>query len=169
MNLTPIPELATLPDGCWAALEKGADAADHPFHTAVIATVRDQEPEARIVVLRAADTVTRTLWFHTDRRSAKVASLSANARLSWVFWDAGENIQLRCTGTSCLDTPADLVAEHWEALHAGSRSLYPDVDQFLPIRCTVDRFDWLRLDRAGHRRAKLHFEGDRWQGRWVEP
>lgn len=169
MNSRPTPELTALPALCWSALEAGAAAPGHAFHTAVVATVRDQAPEARTVVLRAVDAPTRTLWFHTDRRSAKVRTLSTNPRVSWVFWDDGLKIQLRCMGTARLTPTADDIDEQWAALRESSRSLYPGIEQFLPVQCTVDALDWLLLDRAGHRRAQLSWEDDGWQGQWIDP
>ena len=169
MKRMPTLELADLPDWCWCTLQSGADAPDHAFHTAVIATVREQAPEARTVVLRAVAPQDRTLWFHTDRRSAKVRALSANPRLSWVFWDAGTRIQLRCAGEARMAPSADQIDAHWAALRESSRSLYPGMEQFLPVACSVDAFDWLELDRDGHRRAQLRWHEDRWHARWIDP
>lgn len=60
-------------DHAWTMLVRGADDRRAAFHTPVRNTRHgDGAPDARTVVLRAADAVTRQLRIHTDLRCVKV-------------------------------------------------------------------------------------------------
>lgn len=184
------PTLNKLPDWCWNALLQGASDRGHAFRTGGLATVAHGHPEVRTVVLRRAEPRRRTLWFHTDRRSAKVAQLRDDPRVSWLFWDPLRRIQLRCRGRARLTTTEAECGAHWDSLHPGARREYEHatapgeplstpgaIDEspesarnaFLPICCTVDQIDWLRLDRVGHQRALLEWTGGRWTINEVAP
>jgi pyridoxamine 5'-phosphate oxidase len=105
----------------------GSGVADprHAFHTPVLATNgADGFPAARTVVLRGFDLQQRTLIFHTDRRSTKVAELSADPRVAVVFYDAKVKIQLRAAGTAAVHTGDDVSKAAWERLSAWSRRCY---------------------------------------------
>jgi hypothetical protein len=108
----------------WKSLENGARSRLHPFHTGVIATVSDDAPQARTVVLRKVMAETRTLIFHTDQRSQKISELTKNPNISWLFYDTTERVQLRLSGVANLhhtDTLADI---QWQNTKLTSRRCY---------------------------------------------
>lgn len=108
----------------WKSLENGARSRHHPFHTGVIATVSDDAPQARTVVLRKVMAETRTLIFHTDQRSQKISELTKNPNISWLFYDTTERVQLRLSGVANLhhtDTLADI---QWQNTKLTSRRCY---------------------------------------------
>lgn len=184
-------ELEQLPGLAWDRLKDGAARGRDPFHTPVLASVHDGVPQARTVVLRAANPDARELVCHTDQRSPKIAALGQSGDIAWVFYDPGAKLQLRLRGPGVLHHQDDFAAERWAASRPGSRLCYqnpfapgtgidvpesalPDAElegysHFTAIRCTVEAFDWLYLDARGHRRAGFQWWDDSWQGRWLAP
>ncbi|MDI9221525.1 pyridoxamine 5'-phosphate oxidase family protein [Pantoea sp. EA-12] len=66
-------------EDCWKTLETGADDHNSGFHFLTMAPVAQQgKPQARTLVLRRFDHVTRTLEFHTDMRGPKWRALKTN-------------------------------------------------------------------------------------------
>ena len=116
----------------WQTLTAGAKSKDHPWNVGAVSTIgldrsEMQFPQARSVILRSVGA--RTLDFHTDARSAKVAQISASstpAPICWLFYDPAAKIQLRLDGVAeILDGhPAD---EAWREVPLSSRSAYLSV------------------------------------------
>lgn len=167
----------------------------HPGVASVDAAGR---PQARTVVLRAADRNRRTLVFYTDRRSEKSGQLEGG--LAWTFYDAERRLQVRAWGPS--EFADDASAErHWMGSTLASRKCYlvepgPGTpsdgptsghrgrldaavvpteaevstgrDNFAVVVTTVRELDVLYILRSGHRRARFAYE-DGWHGSWVVP
>ncbi len=179
-------DLATLQAQVWLLLVRGVGdrhaAARHP----TLATLSPVGwPEARTVVLRAADPVAGHLDLHTDLRSAKVASLRANPRATLHVWDASAHLQTRIEATVTILTGAD-VADIWARVPDASRSGYgalhapglpiadplahdrtPDPASFAVLRCAVQAVDVLHLGPR-HRRARFD-PANGWAGQWLAP
>ena len=79
MNTDPHPwacDLSQLYAEVWARLTRGVHDRHAPARHPTLATVTPEgRPQARTVVLRAADKAAGTLDIHTDLRSAKVGDL----------------------------------------------------------------------------------------------
>ena len=176
-------------------LEAPVRAGDrsNPWRTPAIGTRSESGTALRTVVLRAAETESRTLLLHTDARSAKAAELARSPRLSWLFWDAQRQEQLRCEGSVTLHLEDALAETQWRCLPTTSRANYRqpeapgtpvrgrvahpphgDDDQaafrrFLVVRGQVEAMDWLQLDRGGHHRAHLSWSMPQWRASWVAP
>ncbi len=121
----------------WESLENGTRSRFHPFHTGVIATVSDDAPQARTVVLRKVIAKTRTLMFHTDQRSQKVSELTKNPKISWLFYDPTARVQLRLLGKATLHHTDALADIQWQNTKLTSR------------RCYLSIPPLTRLERAG--------------------
>jgi len=179
-------DLAAFLDHAWQRLSRGvADrraAARHP----VFATVSpDGWPEARTVVLRAADREAAAVEVHTDASSAKVAALTHTPRAQLHIWDDKPRLQIRlCARVEILQ--GDTVADHWARVPDMSRAAYgkspprgapipapfdyrEDRAQaaFTVLRCHLERVDLVELGEA-HRRAAYR-KVDGWAGQWVVP
>ena len=183
--------LEEIPGQVWSMLVDGAARGRAPFHTPVLASTGPAGPEARTVVLRAADPGARTVVCHTDQRSPKVAVIGDRPAVVWVFYDRDAKIQLRLRGHATLHHQDELAAGRWHVSRPGSRSCYqnpyppgaevdapelalPDPDRdgyanFTVVQCTVEAIDWLYLHAAGHRRARFEWRSGQWQGQWVAP
>ena len=165
-------------------LERGVKDRKSPFHTPSIATVTSGGgPTIRTVVLRGCDTAEKTLRFHTDTRSGKIAELTANPLAAMHFYDAGAKIQLRLSvELKLLD--GDAFDAAWAATRPMSRECYQVMqspgsliddpyavafdphathdgeDHFVPVAAHVKQMEWLYLAARGHRRALFDFDKD---------
>ena len=170
----------------WSMLQRGVHdrhaAARHP----VLATVSaDGLPQARTVVLRAADRAAGTLQVYTDLKSAKVADLRATPRAALHVWDSRAHLQIRLAAKVTILSGADVRAI-WEKLPDPSRLAYgvdpapgepidaalsyarhPDAPAFGVLHLEVQAMDVLHLG-PDHRRAQF-LRHDDWSGNWCAP
>ena len=142
-------------------------------------------PEARTVVLRAADAEAATLDIHTDVASAKVADLRHNPSATLHIWDPAAHLQTRIKATVTLLT-GEAVAAIWAKVPDPARQSYgtrpspgqpiasglaydkaPDLSTFAVLRCSVQVLDVLHLGPQ-HRRARFE-RADGWMGQWLSP
>lgn len=174
---------ATLEDTlAWALALVARGVADrrHPFHTPVLATTGiDGAPQARTVVLRGIDPVTRQLRLHTDARAGKVAELEAEPRATLMFYDPGAQLQLRLAGRATLHRDDALADDAWAASRDFSRMCYAiepapgraiaappaaplDSQAGRPHFCAVilhlHTLESLHLAAGGHRRARFAWD-----------
>ena len=178
--------LESLHDQVWLRLQRGvADrhaAARHP----VLATVAPGGmPQARTVVLRAADPEARLLEVHTDIHSAKIADLRANPHAALHVWDAGAHLQTRIEARATILT-GDAVAAIWARVPDPARQSYgtrpapgtpiadalaydkpADPAAFAVLRLEVLAIDAVHLGQR-HRRARWRCETG-WRGEWLAP
>jgi hypothetical protein len=189
--VTPDPhpwacDLAQLYAQVWTRLTRGVHdrhaAARHP----TLATVTPQgRPQARTVVLRAANKTTGTLDIHTDLGSAKVEDLRATPFAALHVWDSSAHLQLRLEAQVTILTGRD-VASIWDGVPAASRLSYgitpppgqpiaraldyrkvSDAGSFVVLRLEVSAVDALHLG-PDHRRARFDRDSD-WTGTWLAP
>jgi hypothetical protein len=178
--------LATLHAQIWARLVRGAGDRHAPARHPTFATVSpDGWPEARTVVLRAADPVAGAADVHTEITSAKVAALRANPRAALHVWDSAAHLQTRLmVRVDILTGPQ--VADIWARVPDPSRQGYgtrpapgspiadalaytkgPDAKSFVVLRCVVQQIDALHLGPQ-HRRARFD-RTDGFAGLWLAP
>ena len=167
-------------DAAWAMLRRGAADARDDWHWPVLAsTDEDGAPQARVVVLRAADPAQHRLEVHTDRRSGKAGQLARDDRAQLVFHHARRRVQLRVDAQVRLHRDDAVAEAAWARLPAHSRATYagalapgtalssaspPEPPagadgrvHFVVLALSVRRFDWLQLSRPQHRRARFDF------------
>ena len=93
-------DLADAFETAWRLLGRGAADRRSPLHTPVVASITASgAPDARVMVLRAAERATARLRFHTDARSPKCAALDGRP-VAVLGYHPGEAIQLRLSGTA---------------------------------------------------------------------
>ncbi len=118
-------DLSAVLDTAWDMLEAGAASARTAFHTPVLSTVMgDGGPDARTVVLRAADRAERRLVCHTDVRSAKFEQIQSDARVAWLFYDPAAKVQLRVAAQAQVHVGDEMARARWEASRLSSRRCY---------------------------------------------
>ncbi len=109
----------------WRGLTDAALNARDEWHLPVIASIGlDGRPEARTVVLRSVDPETRTLTFHTDRRSPKVQEIEASGWLAWAFYERSSKTQLRVSGVTTVHSTDAVADAGWARTTLSSRRCY---------------------------------------------
>ena len=89
----------------WHHLTRAPHDRHHPWRTPVLATTTpDGEPNARTVVLRAANATQQTLTAFTDHRSAKAFELAQHPQALFVFWSDRLKWQLRVRALVTVQT-----------------------------------------------------------------
>ena len=112
-------------DNVWSLLERGQSNRHDAFHIPVLCTVGlDNAPEARTVVLRKVLRDSRAIMCHVDLRSPKAAEIKQNPKVSWLFYDPKEKLQLRIRGKATIHTNDDLAEKQWQASQLFSRRCY---------------------------------------------
>ncbi len=152
-------------------------------------------PQARVVALRGVERERRTLWFHSDRRSAKFAELQADPRASVLFWSPEDAVEVRLAGRVALHVDDPVAHAAWThasplsrsaaqialapgtTLHAPTpfESLVQEGDpemafsHFAALAFVAEALDWLWLGPRDLRRARLTWIGHDWVGHWIVP
>lgn len=183
------PWAAELPDlyaQVWLRLVRGVRDRRAPSRNPTLATVTpDGKPQARTVVLRAADRGVGTLDIHTDLQSSKVADLRAAPFAALHVWDVSTHLQIRIEARVNILTGQD-AAILWAGVPEASRLSYgsqpapgqpiaqsldykrhPNSVRFAVLRLTVQSIDALHLG-PDHRRARFDRDTD-WAGTWLAP
>jgi pyridoxamine 5'-phosphate oxidase len=188
--------LESLLDACWSRLQAGVTNRKSGMHQAVVSTVDpDGGPDLRIMVLRLIDRERRLAQLHTDRRSAKLAHLAHEPRVSLLFYDADDRVQLRLRGTATVHHDDSVAEAAWAHSRRMSRVCYAaeiapgaivddpqaalghlatadgltGYENFAVLRFQADRLEWLSLAAKGHRRARFSLAGSAPVGQWLAP
>ena len=100
----------------WTRLQDAVSDQTSGWRLPVVATADPTgTTRQRIVVLRSVDLQNRTLFAHTDLRSAKVAAMQTHPVSSWLFYDADQQVQLQATGTARIHTNDDIADRLWDS------------------------------------------------------
>lgn len=186
---------ATLAES-WRLLAAGEEERRSAFHTPALATLGlDGRPRLRTVVLRGADAPTRSVRFHCDRRSQKLAEIGRDRRVGLHVYDAPAKLQLRLEGLAAVHVDDGVAAEVWTASRPMSRATYAvspgpgtviaaggayatpgtDADRdggranFAAVTVEARVVEFLSLAHEGHRRARFTWTGDAWLSEWLVP
>ncbi len=188
-------DLALTLEEAWTRLTHGVRDRRSPFHTPAVATIGiDGRPRMRTVVIRGADSVQRSLRFHTDLRGAKVVEIRGDPRIALHAYDPRSKFQVRVEGCASIHFD-DPVADHaWDASKLMSRACYgtepqpgaplnevgsfdiPSAEEdinagranFCVVLLHVASIETLYLDHAGHRRAVFALD-DMIEAKWLSP
>lgn len=178
--------LDTLYDHAWQRLIRGVHDRHAPARHPTLATVSpDGFPQARTVVLRAADRAQHTLDIHTHLQSPKVADLRDKPVAALHVWDSGSRLQIRLQADVVI-AQGEEVEGTWAKVPPHSRAAYsrselpgqplpsalayqpqPDLSAFAVLHLRVRVMDLLHLG-TDHRRAQFSREQG-WVGQWLAP
>jgi hypothetical protein len=188
--------LSMIEQSIWLMLERGVASYRAAFHYGTIATVNQNIPELRTVILRDAKTSQHKLSFHTDVRSSKTEQIKFNSNIAFLFYDPELRIQLRCSGRASVHHLDEVAAAAWHKSRLSSQLCYTNqlppgafvsepvfidlsrkevaaeelniaYQHFALIEIDVKKIDWLFLHHKGHRRAVFDYQGDVFH--WVQP
>jgi len=179
-------DLADMYAQIWTRLVRGVhDRRAATRHPTLATVAPDGLPQARTVVLRAAEPVAASIDIHTDIRSAKVAALTVNPHAVVHVWDPSAHLQIRLEAVAEI-LSGDDVAGIWARVPDASRQSYgatpatgrqiPDAlayvrhgdpVSFAVVRLRVQAIDALHLGPQ-HRRARYE-RTTHWAGQWLVP
>ena len=179
-------DLGTLHDQVWTLLSRGVkDRRAGARHLTLATVALNGKPQARTVVLRAADQHNATLDVHTDIHSAKIAELRANPFAALHVWDSSAHLQMRIEVEVTILTGPE-VADIWARVPDPARLSYgstptpgepiasslaytkkPDQAAFAVLRMTISAIDIVHLG-PNHGRARFKRE-NQWAGQWLAP
>lgn len=106
----------------------GAADRRSPLHTPVVASLQDDGerlvPSQRVLVLREVDWASRTMRFHTDRRSPKCAAVLAHDAISVLGYHVAEKVQMRLSGRGAVIADGPLFDAAWQESTLFARRCY---------------------------------------------
>ena len=109
----------------WNIIEAGVTDRKSPAHTPTIGTVDAHgTPQLRIMILRAVSRDSRSLRFHTDARSDKIAQLQHAAATSVLVYDAAAKAQIRLSGHAHIAAHGDVADIAWSGSTPFARRCY---------------------------------------------
>jgi len=109
----------------WKKLVNGSVKKKNGFRTMCVGTVDENNAAAiRIVVNRKVDEVHKTVYFHTDNRSRKHSDLLKDNRISLLFYDARQRVQIVLKARASLHTNDALSNDRWKATSPQARLSY---------------------------------------------
>jgi pyridoxamine 5'-phosphate oxidase len=191
-----LPEtLPALLDDVWRRIAAGLNGLWPPWGLPMLATLSPHGPRARVLALRSVDPAERLFVFHTDARSDKVRELRADDRVSVVFWDPGDAIEARFTGTASVHCRDQIAREAWQHVSplrrmASAIEYAPGAELAAPSRydtlpTTADdgvalshfavvlvratALDWFWLGPGDMRRAVIRWTDSGLSAAWVVP
>jgi pyridoxine/pyridoxamine 5'-phosphate oxidase len=118
-NLQGIESLA------WKKLVNGSVKKKNGFRTMCVGTIDENNAAAlRIVVNRKVDEVQKTIFFHTDNRSRKYDDLTTDNRISLLFYDARQRVQIVVKAYATIHSNNALANDRWKATSPQARLGY---------------------------------------------
>ncbi len=134
------------------------------FSTPTLCThaVVDEGLEARVLVLREVLPATRQLICHTDLRSSKIEEIQAHPWVSWHFWDARKNLQIRLKAQAQIHHQDDFAQAQWDKTSTGSLKIYatdpaPGTETAGPMAGLPAGWEDKRLERSDVEVGKKNF------------
>jgi pyridoxamine 5'-phosphate oxidase len=161
------------------------------FHTPVVTSVdEDGNPQARTMILRAADREARTMRFHADVRSAKINHWKLKPHVCVLGYDASKKIQLRVDGRVDLHMTGAVADDAWKNSRPESRAAYtlkispgsvvdapsgtPQFndegrENFAVALVHIDSLEWIYLNAEGNRRTVFSWANGVLKSNWLQP
>lgn len=166
-----------------ADIEDALNTRGDAWRVGGLATIAQNSPEVRQVILRGMDIDTGVITIFTDKRSRKVKQINDNENCGLLLWCPHRQQQIRIKASAKLKEPPTqewLLVKSKSALldYAGSfapgenltnNAWFLDEDlaaeNFAVIELTIISIDRLWLNEKGHRRAFI----SRDEGYWIAP
>ncbi len=148
---------------CWKSLALAIEDRDHPFKTAVLATLGARSRLfQRTVVLRGVDGDRRELIFHTDARAKKFQQIKTKPAVSLLFWDPSSRQQLSLQGVAEVTQRSKFADDQWHRTPVKSRTIYsvltpPGTVTDGKARFLPRELSGINIDPAALQRGRPHF------------
>jgi pyridoxine/pyridoxamine 5'-phosphate oxidase len=158
----------------------------HPFRYPSLATIENQCPIQRTVVLRDSKADFELVIF-TDERSNKVRQLRKNPNASLLFYHPKKLMQIKVEGLIKIITSGEDYITYWSKVQGKSQSDFTtqkapgtlidnpdhvnykeDDHHFCILELVPKRIEYLQLKRPHHIRARFDSEQN-WKGQFLNP
>jgi len=169
-------------------LKKGVFEKGHYFKYFTLATLGvDQFARLRLVALRNVSDDLK-LTFFTDKRSKKVLHIKENNRVSLLFYDHKQLIQLRIEGSARINNDQFQIQKSWEKVGAEARKDYitkeapgstiadpgsleylKEGDYFSIVEIDPFRIEYLELKKNAHTKIKYSIKESGWTSEYLVP
>lgn len=122
-NLSGLEELA------WRKLVNGYSKKKNGFRTMCVGTISTKnDTSLRIVINRKVDELQKTIYFYTDNRSRKFEDLQNDDRITLLFYDARQNIQITAKAKATFHTNDTLALDKWRTTSPQARLGYMTIE-----------------------------------------
>lgn len=147
-------------DATLARLEEAIRLRRGPLCLAALATVADDRPQVRNVIIRDFSAAGLTLTFFCRSDDAKHREILANPQVELVVYAREPDCQIRLAGHACPVTDTTLLDGYWMQISQAARRDYV-ADSTSPAngRETLFAAIEIRIERI----KVLTFENDRWR------
>ena len=158
----------------------------HPFRYPILASIKDNSPNQRTVVLRDS-TKDFELIFYTDQRSNKIDDYHKNSNTSVLFYHPKKLLQIKVSGKMKIITSGKAYDDYWSRVQGKSQKDFitekspgtpiknPDEVEYLDnehhfcvLKLVPTEIEYLQLKRPNHIRA-LFTEENNWEGKFLNP
>lgn len=109
----------------WKKLVNGSVKKKNGFRTMCVGTIDENKTTSlRIVINRRVDETKKVIFFHTDNRSRKFNDLENDNRISLLFYDARQRVQISIKARANFHTNDILANERWTVTSPQARLGY---------------------------------------------
>jgi len=116
--------LESLETFIWQRLVTACASYKDVMHNPVVANVNEHGVNLRTLVVRKVWADKKQLAFNTDIRSGKWKEIHQQNKISWLFYDDVQKVQIRLSGIATLHSDDTLADESWGASSPSSRKIY---------------------------------------------
>lgn len=136
--------------------------------------------DARAVKIQQIQSNPQVAWVFYDPRTrtqvrahgvAAVHIRDDTARRAWQLLPAGQRLPY-CSAVAPgtrIDAPRAALAQVQHGSTLTELEVEAGFSNFAVIECSIEGFDWLRLDPGGYQRASLLWNGTEYTGHWLAP
>ncbi|WP_029489570.1 pyridoxamine 5'-phosphate oxidase family protein [Aquimarina agarivorans] len=165
-------------------LNTGIKTPKHPYRYACLASVSEQIPIQRMVVVRNINDNSITIY--TDSRTKKVTDFIKNTNASLLFYNYEQMKQIQLKGSISVETNVN--SELWDTISEKAQrdyttNLAPGTEinhpkdvayqkeyiHFCKLTFTFSKIDYLEIKRPNHIRASFRLENNVWDGNFIVP
>lgn len=141
-NLNGIEELA------WKYLINGSSKKKCNFKNMCVGTISQiGEVSLRTVINRKVDELQKKIFFYTDNRSRKFQELKAHDKLTLLFYDARQGVQISIKALATLDEDSTHTGKKWNESSVQARLNYMTIQAPNTL---------IELPGSGHNNFKQH-------------
>ena len=109
----------------WKKLLNGSVKKKNGFRTMCVGTIGEQnDASLRIVINRKVNESQKTIYFYTDNRSRKFEDLQRDNRITLLFYDAKQRVQIVIKATVKIYTNDALSNDRWNTSNPQARLGY---------------------------------------------